>query len=613
MTIIRRDRFEVLVAAARILGWAVLLLLVPAPRIVAGPASSDGGGAALVVEPYLFEARNEEPVTAELGRLTVPAKRSASADGTMELVFVRLPATTDEPGPPVVYLAGGPGGSGIDAARGRRFRLFQALRRVGDVILLDQRGTGRSTAPEPEECPVERTYPSDRPIRLEPYLDLVEEVGRACRRHWAEHGVDLSAYTTVESAEDLDALRAALDVEQIELLGISYGTHLALTYMRQHPERVRRAVLAGVEGPDDTVKSPSQFERQLEHLERLAADQGYAPVALVGRIGQVLDRLQARPVTLRITEVEGPDREELLVVGRREVAEATMDLLRGPETMVQVPALFERLEMGDFTDLAGTLLAMRTVGGLEAMPEAMDGASGISKERRARLEAEDGGTLLGSGLLRANVALARSLAVPGLGPGFREPVISDVPALFVSGSLDGRTPPANALRVMEGFSSARHLVVENGGHGDDLLIATPELEGAIVDFLAGRDRPLPRIELPAPRLSAAPERIPLLPEEAFRYVGEYERRPREIWRILHHTTVESLQPDGEPRFRNATLQIRWNGDGFPFHPLSETEFYIDFPWFFGVDFRFEIDGSGEVTHLLFETADREEVRMEKVH
>ena len=238
--------------------------------------------------------------------------------------------------------AGSEGSSGIDAARGARFRLFDALRGTGDVVLLDQRGTGLSTPIAPEQCPVERTYPSDRPIELEPYLDLVTELGRACARFWADHGVDLSAYHTLESVADLEALRTALGVDRIRLVAISYGTHLALAYLRHHPD---------------------------------------------------------------------------------------------------------------------------------------------------------------------------------LGPDFRAPVESRVPTLFISGSLDGRTPTANAHEVLRGFPDARHLIVENGGHGD----------------------------------------------------------------------------------------------GFPFHPTSETDFYIDFPWFIDLDFQFETDDAGRITHLVFETRDGETVRMEKVH
>ena len=67
-------------------------------------------------------------VAAERGTFTVPERRSDPASRRLKLTFVRFPATGEKKGPPIVYLAGGPGGSGIDAARGRRFPLFMAMR-----------------------------------------------------------------------------------------------------------------------------------------------------------------------------------------------------------------------------------------------------------------------------------------------------------------------------------------------------------------------------------------------------------------------------------------------------------------------------------------------------
>ncbi len=97
------------------------------------------------VEPYAFKSRGGVITEAEIGTLIVPYDRSDAADSeTIALRFVRFRATTDDPGPPLVYLAGGPGGSGIGSARGRRFELFMKLRQLGDVIAWDQRGTGVS-------------------------------------------------------------------------------------------------------------------------------------------------------------------------------------------------------------------------------------------------------------------------------------------------------------------------------------------------------------------------------------------------------------------------------------------------------------------------------------
>lgn len=300
-------------------------------------------------------------------------------------------------------------------------------------------------------------------------------------------------------------------------------------------------------------------------------------------------------------------------MGRREVAAITLGMLLDPGSMIQVPALYRRLAEGDYTDIAGALLDMRRIGGLEAMPETMDAASGISAQRLERLRKEDHETLLGSGLLLSNVAVARGLGVRDLGSGFRGPLESDVPALFISGSPDGRTPRSNAEELIGGFPHASHVVVVNGGHSDDLLISSSELEKIIVQFVLGSRPTVSEIVLAQPNLDKMRNRMALMPQEARRYVGEYERREREIWRELHKQTVASLDAGGDVRFANAVLQIRWSGNGFPFHPVSEDLFYIDFFCFADNDFRFEFDDTGRVRYLVFEDGDGNTVKAEKVH
>ncbi len=98
----------------------------------------------LKIKPYTFENEKGEKVESEFGTLLVPENRSNPESNLIELAFVRFKSTAKNPGPPIVYLAGGPGGSGIGTATGTRFPLFMALREIADVIAFDQRGTGYS-------------------------------------------------------------------------------------------------------------------------------------------------------------------------------------------------------------------------------------------------------------------------------------------------------------------------------------------------------------------------------------------------------------------------------------------------------------------------------------
>ena len=102
-----------------------------------------------------FTANSGESTPAYEGFIQVPENRNNPHSRLIRVNYVRFPATVADPGPPIVYLSGGPGGSGIQTAKWRRYPLFQALREFGDVIALDQRGTGKSN--DVEACQSQHT------------------------------------------------------------------------------------------------------------------------------------------------------------------------------------------------------------------------------------------------------------------------------------------------------------------------------------------------------------------------------------------------------------------------------------------------------------------------
>src|SRR5262245_17034362 len=297
-------------------------------------------GASLVFSPHTFESARHDTVAAELGRLSVPERHGKPGSGTIELAFVRFKSTSPNPGAPIVYLSGGPGGSGIAAARGSRFPLFMAMRALGDVIALDQRGVGKSTPNL--ECPQGYTLPLDRALSRKDEAALMSDSVRACAAHWRSQGVDLGAYNTNESADDLVSLADALGAPRLRLWCISYGTHLALTTIRRHPDRIERAILAGTEGPDHTLKLPTNTERLLERVAAMSAqDSAVRAVVpdLIGTLRSALARLDRAPARVRVPEDGTPaagDSVEV-VLGRQDVAKLMADLLGSAETQAYFP------------------------------------------------------------------------------------------------------------------------------------------------------------------------------------------------------------------------------------------------------------------------------------
>jgi hypothetical protein len=172
----------------------------------------------LTTRPIVFATDDYfiRPATtdAEEGWLRVPENRRRPTGRRLQIHFVRFPSRAAHPSHPVVYLAGGPGGSGTYSAAGDRFPLFMHLRRAGDVIALDQRGVAFTT-PRPV-CPGGWSYPLDRPLDERTLAAAVVPWLRRCAAYWKD-SVDLSAFNARESADDLEDLRRALGSEKLSL------------------------------------------------------------------------------------------------------------------------------------------------------------------------------------------------------------------------------------------------------------------------------------------------------------------------------------------------------------------------------------------------------------
>ena len=451
-------------------------------------------------EPYQFESQSGEVVEAELGTLWVPENREVEGR-RIKLQFVRFASTAAEPGPPIVYLAGGPGGSGIDTARGRRFPLFMALRRHADVIAFDQRGTGLSNSIPP--CDTEERYPNDAPLEREALLDLLARMSKECGSIWQRSGVDLDGYNTVESAYDLEDLRRGLGVPKITLWGISYGTHLAFATLRHFENSLDSVILASAEGPDETVKLPSRTQAFLEQLSaRVQKDPKVSPLVpdLLTSMKTVFERLEENPVSITAAHPRTGAASKI-TIGKLDLQLLTGYLIKNPETQADIPLMYAALEAGDFSQVAPYVLMFRGyLTGLSGMSDAMDAASSLSSHRRTQILRERGSALLGDTLnfpVLPDWNFAKALGTSELPDSFRSPIRTKVPALFLSGSLDGRTYPRSHRELALGFSNASFVTIEGAGH--DLFMVSEEVEDRILEFLSrGKSSEAPIVVSPHP-------------------------------------------------------------------------------------------------------------------
>ncbi len=447
---------------------ALALSLALAPRLAADGVPAPG--------PYVWKAADGRTVAASFGFVAVPEDRTAPGSQTLELAYVRLPATTAKPGSPIVYLAGGPGASGIDTARGPRADLLLALRAVADVVLLDQRGTGWSKPAL--VCGKSWRHATEEPLDEAEAIAEIEAAARVCAADLGRRGVRLAAYNPREIADDVEALRQALGVARVSLLATSFGTRLALEAMRRHPASVDRVALLGVVGPDQELKLPRVADELLAGLE--VAPGRSVRDSLAGRLAA----LAKNPVELAVEDVLTGD-EVPLRVGPLDLRLAIADHLGSADRLLALREIAAELERGKWRAIEHGLLRQRKRWLGQAMSYAVACTAGASEARQRQVAEEAASSLVGRQLDFGFPEVCAALGLEPLGHELREPVRSPAPVLIVSGTLDPRTPVANGEEVAKTLPNAKHLVVAGAGHGDDLLVASPEIARVAATFFAG--------------------------------------------------------------------------------------------------------------------------------
>jgi len=269
------------------------------------------GRAVCAAELALEPCRLEPPgrfasVAAECGRLSVPENRALPQGRQLQLFVARVPAVSRRKRPdPLFVIAGGPGQSTAEFYASVA-PAFARVARERDIVLVDQRGTGRSHR-------LDCAFDDESVLAVDP--QVLAPAVRRCREQLAATA-DLRAFTTGAAVEDLEAVRRALKVGRINLYGVSYGSRVAEHYARRHPEATRALILDGVVapqtvlGPDFAQDAEAALARILERCrQETRCRERFADPAADYHALQA--RLAARPVALNPADPRSGERRAL--------------------------------------------------------------------------------------------------------------------------------------------------------------------------------------------------------------------------------------------------------------------------------------------------------------
>lgn len=407
----------------------------------------------------------------------VVRSRPAGAVGTVTIPVRHWPAGADRP--TVLLIAGGPGESGLhEATYGTHRTLVQHLRSRANVVAFDQRGTG--SAQPLLRAPASWRLPVSQSLSREEALGRARDLARATAALAGEDGVDPNWFNISESVEDIEAVISSLHLDRVALFGQSYGSQLGLSFLREYPHRVARAVFMNVEGPDQTVKLPLRVDgamrELLQHEPPLSRQE---PFALVR---DLIERTrEAPPIVARV----GGQRVEIGLFELQRIIARAIGQQKPLRRLLH--AIADANQSADFSALASVVREWKT-SPFGALQLVVDSASGAPPERRAEIERQRDLALLGDAVDFPLPNVAEAFGVAELSSVDEDPRRTfDTPVLFVSGGRDVRTPPQNVEDLLRGFSDAGHLVHPVGMHAVGDYLGVPHLLRTVCDSLIGTE------------------------------------------------------------------------------------------------------------------------------
>lgn len=421
-----------------------------------------------------------EKLKAECATLSVAENReNTSRMIDLNIAIIRSKATKKQ-ADPIIMLAGGPGQSAVESYIGVS-HAFRGILKNRDIVLVDQRGTGKSN---PLKCEFDESL-------QEKLLEDSELIYPELEKCVANLEADTRYYTTMESIKDLEEVRNALKIKKWNIIGISYGTRKALTYMKMFPDAIRSVILDGVVPQQEPLAA--SHEKNLVNALRKQFNQCQEQSACKEAFGDVeqqmwelLEKVDDEKPVIRLQNFSTGEYDDITLT-KDSIAIAIRMFSYSASSMNLLPLMINKANNGQLETIASQANMINSM-----MQQSM------SNVELSILCAEDmpfypesiedkKHTIFGKDFMEKTKKTCSYWPHIEVDSSFKDPVKSDLPVLLLSGELDPVTPPEFADLTMQTLSNAQHLVAKGQGHNVFPLGCMPDI---ITDFFEEPEKDL---------------------------------------------------------------------------------------------------------------------------
>lgn len=453
-------------ARAAALGAALVLAGCGGDPAQSPRAKADADGnlryGAIVFTPCALGSGRVKTVEAQCASFEVPENHDAPQGRKISLALALIPAEGQPRPDPVVFIAGGPGQSILETYPSLH-PAFDDLHRERDILLVDARGTGGSNLLQCDEI-----QDAMRESGEEPSPERMLQLGAQCRDRLSKTS-DLRYYATADHIRDLDAVRAAMGIDQLNLAGVSYGTRVAQQYAKRYPAHTRSVILDAV--APNTLVLGQDHARNLEDALQAQFARCDAKSACLTALGDPRAHLQTLRTRLKAGGLPAVDYRDPVSGAWRSEAPTWGHLallLRlyayDPGASAMLPLVLKESADGRYQSLLSQARQISSgLGGSMAM--GMSFSVSCTEDTELNVRPEDADTVLGTEFIEGMQAQCAQWPKGERPADFRTPLKGDVPVLLLSGEFDPVTPPRYGEEVVKHLPRGRHLVVRGQGHG----------------------------------------------------------------------------------------------------------------------------------------------------